>query len=59
MPNGARSKEICFVRVLHTRPWAIVLALTAVAFSRLVAWDQFQVFAMADALGALVYVPAC
>jgi len=36
----------------------LVLTLLAVALCRLVAWDRVQVFALADAFGALLYLPA-
>ena len=38
--------------------WAIIAALLLVVVFRLVAWDDVQIFAMADALGMIVYLPA-
>jgi len=45
-------------RALLWLGWATVLVLLVVVVFRLLAWDQFQTFAMADALGALLYLPA-
>jgi endonuclease/exonuclease/phosphatase (EEP) superfamily protein YafD len=38
--------------------WLIVVALLLVALFRIVAWDDVQIFSMADALGMIVYLPA-
>jgi endonuclease/exonuclease/phosphatase (EEP) superfamily protein YafD len=38
--------------------WVIVAVLLVVVFFRIVAWDDIQVFAWADALGLLLYMPA-
>lgn len=42
----------------HVIGWAIVAILLLVAFFRLVAWDDFQVFTMVDAAGLILYLPA-
>ena len=38
--------------------WAVVGALLVVILFRLLAWDEIQIFAMADALGSPLYLPA-
>ncbi len=38
--------------------WAVVGALLVVVLFRLVAWDDFQIFVIADALGLILYMPA-
>jgi endonuclease/exonuclease/phosphatase (EEP) superfamily protein YafD len=38
--------------------WAIVIGLLVVVFFRLVAWDEVRYFAVADAFGVLLYLPA-
>jgi endonuclease/exonuclease/phosphatase (EEP) superfamily protein YafD len=45
-------------RFLFWLCWAIVSVLMLVALLRLVAWDDIQVFAWADALGLVLYLPA-
>ncbi len=44
-----------FLRVVG---WIVVGILLVVVFFRLVAWDDLQIFAMVDAAGAILYVPA-
>jgi endonuclease/exonuclease/phosphatase (EEP) superfamily protein YafD len=38
--------------------WAIVATLLSVVVFRVLAWDDLQIFAMADAVGMLLYLPA-
>jgi endonuclease/exonuclease/phosphatase (EEP) superfamily protein YafD len=38
--------------------WVMILGLLVAVLFRLVAWDQLQIFVMADALGGLFYLPA-
>ena len=45
-------------RFLFWLGWAIVAVLLLVVLLRLVAWDDIQVFAWADALGLVLYLPA-
>src|SRR5580698_1880332 len=45
-------------RSLFWLGWAVVTALLVVIAARLLAWDDVQIFALADALAAILYLPA-
>ena len=45
-------------RALHWIGWLIAGTLLVVVFFRLVAWDDLQLFAQANALGPILYLPA-
>ena len=45
-------------RLMFWLGWGVVALLLLVALLRLVAWDDLQVFAWADALGMVLYLPA-
>jgi len=47
-----------FTVALRLLAWVVVGSLLIVVLFRLVAWDDVQIFAMADALGMIVYLPA-
>ena len=56
-PSTVLLRRIC-ERSLLVIGWAVVAGLLAVVLFRLVAWDDVQIFAIADALGLLLYMPA-
>ncbi len=57
-PPSAESWPHLVGRFLFWVGWAIVAVLLLVALLRLVAWDDIQLFAWADALGLILYLPA-
>lgn len=57
-PHPTLSPLLAVGRALHWIGWLIAGALLVIVFFRLVAWDDFQLFAQADALGPILYLPA-